>query len=181
MGAGARLHERRELNLTTQERKYTATEVAQFLGVTQQAVRQRILEGKLTASKIRVKGMAREYRISAEANGEHYELTDAEMNRFSQEAVRYRVGFMGWGLGLPFPDYQNEHPTHEGAVAEAKRVLGVLPGFREQNSEMESWLPVSFPAGPDKAIVYPDPFDCARFGMDFELSTVEIIGGVEPA
>ena len=89
------------------------------------------------------------------------------------------MGFFGWGLRLPFPDYQHEHPTYEKSVAEAKRVLAVLPRFREENSEMENWLPVSFPAEPDKAIVYPDPFDCARFGMDFEHSAVEIIDGVE--
>ena len=38
---------------------------------------------------------------------------------------------------------------------------------------------MSFPARLDKAIVYPDPFDCAKFGMDFEHSAVEIIDGVE--
>ena len=47
-------------------------------------------------------------------------------------------------------------------------MLAVLPRFREENTEIEHWLPVSFPKEPDKAIVYPDPFDCARFGMDFE-------------
>ena len=52
-------------------------------------------------------------------------------------------------------------------------------GFREENAGVERWLPVNFPEEPDKAIVYPDPFDCARFGIDFEHSTVEIIDGVE--
>ena len=163
----------------TDERMFTVPEVARFFGITPQAVRQRIVEGRLEASKVRVKGIAREYRISAEAIQEHYELSDAEMRQLSQEAVRYRVGFMGWGLGLPFPDYQHEHPTHDRAVTEAKRVLAILPRFREENSEMESWLPVSFPPEPDKAIVYPDPFDCARFGMGFEHSAVEVIDGVE--
>ena len=167
--------------MMTSERMYTVSEVAQFFGITPQAVRQRIVEGRLEASKVRVKGAAREYRISAEAIREHYELTDAEMKRLANEKVRYRVGFMGWGLGLPFPDYQSEHPTYDRAVNEAKRVLAVLPLFREENAEMERWLPVKFPKEPDKAIVYPDPFDCARFGMDFEHSTVKIIDGVEPA
>ena len=110
---------------------------------------------------------------------EHYDMSDADMKRLAGETVRYRVGFMGWGLGLPFPDYQQEHSTYDRAVAEAKRVLAVLPRFREENSEMERWLPVSFPARPDKAIVYPDPFDCARFGIDFTRSTFGIIDGVE--
>ena len=88
---------------------------------------------------------------------------------------------MGWGLGLSFPAYQQEHLTYDRAVAEAKRVLAVLHRFREENAEMERWLPAGFPAEPDKAIVYPDPFDCARFGMNFDRSTVEIIDGVEAA
>ena len=163
----------------TDERMYTVPEVARFFGITPQAVRQRIVEGRLEASKVRVKGIAREYRISGGAIKEHYDLSDAEMKRLARETVRYRVGFMGWGLGLPFPDYQEEHVTYDRAVAEAKRVLAVLPSFREENAEMERWLPVSFPAEPDKAIVYPDPFDCARLGMDFERSAFEIIDGVE--
>ena len=165
----------------TDERMFTVPEVARFFGITPQAVRQRIVEGRLQASKVRVKGIAREYRISGEAIQEHYDLSDAEMRRLARETVRYRVGFMGWVLGLPFPDYQPEHPNYDRAVAEAKRVLAVLPRFRVDNAEIERWLPVSFPTEPDKAIVYPDPFDCARFGMDFENSTVEIIDGVEPA
>ena len=64
-------------------------------------------------------------------------------------------------------------------MAEAKRVLAVLPRFREQNAEMERWLPVSFPAEPDKAIVYPDPFDFVRFRTDIEHPTVKIIDAVE--
>ena len=63
-------------------------------------------------------------------------------------------------------------------MAEAKRVLAVLPRFREENAEIEHWLPVSFPKEPDKAIVYADPFDCARFGMDFEHATV-VVGMVQ--
>ena len=109
----------------TDERMYTVPEVAQFFGITPQAVRQRIIEGRLEASKVRVKGVAREYRISAEAIQEHYDLSDAEMRRLAKEVVRYRVGFMGWGLGLPFPDHQSEHSTQERAVAEAKRVLAI--------------------------------------------------------
>ena len=163
----------------TDERLFTVPEVARFFGITPQAVRQRIVEGRLEACKVRVKGIAREYRISAGAIKEHYDMSDADMKRLAGETVRYRVGFMGWGLGLPFPDYQQEHSTYDRAVAEAKRVLAVLPRFREENSEMERWLPVSFPARPDKAIVYPDPFDCARFGIDFTRSTFEIIDGVE--
>ena len=164
----------------TSERMFTVPEVARFFGITPQAVRQRIVEGHLQASKVRVKGIAREYRISGEAIQEHYDLTDADMRRLASETVRYRVGFMGWGLGLPFPEYQPEHPTYDGAVAEAKRVLAVLPRFREENAEMERWLSVSFPKEPDKAIIYPDPFDCARLGMDFERATVVIMDGVEP-
>ena len=163
----------------TDERMFTVPEVARFFGITPQAVRQRIVEGRLEACKVRVKGIAREYRISAKAIKEHYDMSDVDMKRLAGETVRYRVGFVGWGLGLPFPNYQHEHPTYEKAVAEAKRVLSVLPRFREENLEMEHWLPVSFPAGPDKAIVYADPFDCARFGMDFEHPAVGIIDGVE--
>ena len=84
------------------------------------------------------------------------------------------LGFMGWGLGSTVPRLSgSEHSTYDRAVNEAKRVLAVLPQFREENAEMEQWLPVKFPKEPDKAIVYPDPFDCERFGMDFEHSTVE--------
>ena len=77
------------------------------------------------------------------------------------------------------PVFGGRSRPYDRAVAEAKRVLAVLPSFREENSDMERWLPVSFPAGPDKAIVYSDPFDCARLGMDFERSAFEIIDGVE--
>ena len=84
-------------------------------------------------------------------------------------------------MGYPFQTTNQEHPTYDRAVAEAKRVLAVLPRFREENAELEHWLPVSFPREPDKAIVYLDPFDCARFGMDFERSTVVTMDGVEPA
>ena len=163
----------------TDERMFTVPEVERFFGITPQAVRQRIVEGRLAASKVRVKGIAREYRISAETIKDHYDMSDVDMKRLAGETVRYRVGFVGWGLGLPFPNFQHEHPTYKKAVAEAKKVLAVLPRFREENAEMERWLPVGFPAEPDKAIVYPDPFDCERFGMDFEHSAVEIIDGVE--
>ena len=128
---------------------------------------------------MRVKGIAREYRISGEAIQEHYDLSDADMRRLASETVRYRVGFMGWGLGLPFPDYQSEHSTYDKAVAEAKRVLAILPQFREKNAEMEQWLPVKFPKKPDKAIIYPDPFDFVKQGMKLEHPTVEIIDAVE--
>ena len=165
--------------MMTEERMYTVTEVAQFFGITQQAVRQRIIEGRLKASKVRVKGVAREYRISAQAIQEHYALSEAEMRQLAREVVRYRVGFMEWGLGLPFPDYQSEHSTYYRAVAEAKRVLAILPQFREENAEMEQWLPVKFPKKPDKAIVYPDPFDFVKHGMGLEHPTVEIIDGAE--
>ena len=163
----------------TDDRMFTVPEVARFFGITPQAVRQRIVEGRLQASKVRVKGIAREYRISGEAIQEHYDLSDADMKRLASETVRYRVGFTGWGHGLPFPDYQPEHPTYDRAVAEAKRVLAVLPRFREENAEMEHWLPMNFPEEPDKAVVYADPFDCARFGMDFEHATVLIMDRVE--
>ena len=158
---------------------FTVPEVAQFFGITPQAVRQRIVEGRLEALKVRVKGAARAYRISAEAIQEHYDLTEAEMGRLAKEMVRYRVGFMGWGLGFPFPDYQSEHSTYDKAVAEANRVLAILPQFREENAEMEHWLPVKFPKEPDKAIVYPDPFDLVNHGMDLEHPTVEIIDSAE--
>ena len=82
---------------------------------------------------------------------------------------------------MPFPDYQLEHSTYDGAVAEAKRVLAVLPRFREENAQMEDWLTVSFPEEPDRAIVYPDPFDCSRFGMDLEHASVVIMDGEESA
>ena len=161
------------------ERMYTVPEAAQFFGITPQAVRQRIVEGRLEASKVRVKGVAREYRISAEAIQEHYDLTDAEMRQLAKDVVRYRVGFMGWGLGLPFPNYEPEHSSHDRAVSEAKRVLAILPQFREENAEMEEWLPTKFPREPDKAFIYPHLFDLAESGMDIEHPTVEIIDGVE--
>ena len=163
----------------TDERMFTVPEVARFFGITPQAVRQRIVEGRLEACKVRVKGIAREYRISADAIKEHYGMSDVDMKRLAGETVRYRVGFVGWGLGLPFPNYQHEHPTYEKAVAEAKRVLAILPQFREENAEMEQWLPVRFPTGPDKAIVYPDPFVFVRFGTDTEHPTAKIIDAVE--
>ena len=163
----------------TDDRKFTVPEVARFFGITPQAVRQRIVDGRLQASKVRVKGIAREYRISGEAIQEHYDLSDADMKRLASETVRYRVGFTGWGHGLPFPDYQPEHPTYDRAVAEAKRVLAVLPRFREENAEMEHWLPMNFPKEPDQAVVYADPFDCARFGMEYGHPTVVIADGVE--
>ncbi len=163
----------------TKERMYAVPEVAQFFGITPQAVHQRIVDGRLEASKVRVKGVAQECRISTEAIQEHYDLTDAEMRRLAKEVVRYRVGFMGWRLGLPFPDYQSEHSTYDKSVVEANRVLAVLPQFREENAEMEQWLPVKFPKGPDKAIVYPDPFDLVKHGMNLECPTVEIINGAE--
>ena len=53
---------------------------------------------------MRVKGIAREYRISAKAIKEHYDMSDVDMKRLAGETVRYRVGFVGWGLGLPFPE-----------------------------------------------------------------------------
>ena len=103
------------------------------------------------------------------------------MRRLAGNTPRYRIGFVGWGLGLPTPDYESEHPTREKAMSEAKKVLAVLPRFRADNSALERRLQVAFPPGPDKAIVYPNPFDCAKFGMDFEHSTVEVIEGGEPA
>lgn len=163
----------------TKERMYTVPELAQFFGITPQAVRQRIVDGRLEASKVRVKGAARECRISAEAIREHYQLTDAEMRLPAKDVVRYRVGFMGWGLGLPFPDYQDEHSTYDKAVVEANRVLAVLPQFRQENAAMEQWLPVKFPKGSDKAIVYPDPFDLVKHGVNLEHPTVEITAGAE--
>ena len=42
----------------TDERMFTVQEVACFLGITPQAVRQRIVEGRLQASKVRVKCIA---------------------------------------------------------------------------------------------------------------------------
>ncbi len=165
----------------TGERLFTVPEVARFFGITPQAVRHRIVEGRLQASKVRVKGVAREYRISREAIQQHYDLNDADMRRLASETVRYRIGFMGWGLGLPFPDYKPEHSTRDGAVAEAKRVLAVLPRFREENAHMEDWLAVRFPQEPDKAIVYPDPLDCTRFGVDLEHASVVVMDGEESA
>ena len=103
------------------------------------------------------------------------------MRRLAGETLRYRVGFVGWGLGLPFPDYESEHPTCEQAMSEAERVLVVLPRFREDNAALERRLRAEFPPRPDKAIVYPNPFDCAKFGMDFEHSTVVVINGTELA
>ncbi len=58
-------------------------------------------------------------------------------------------------------------------------MLAILPQFREENAEMEQWLPVSIPKEPDKAIVYPDPFDFLKHGMAQEHSTVEIINAAE--
>ena len=159
------------------ERIYSVSEVAQFLGITQQAVRQRILEGKLAASKIRVKGIAREYRISAKAVQEHYAMSDSDMQRLGEDAVRYKVGFIGWGTGLPFPEYQDEHSTHEKAVAEARRVLTLLPRFREENARLEHLLSVKFPAGRDKAIVYAKPFDLVKAETELDHPAVQVIEG----
>ena len=75
--------------------------------------------------------------------------------------------------------YQSEHSTYDKAVTEAKRVLAILPQFREENAEMEQWLPVKFPKEPDKAIVYPDPFDLVESRTDLQHPTVEIINGAE--
>ena len=83
----------------TDDRVFTVPEVARFFGITPQAVRQRIVEGRLQASKVRVKGIAREYRISGEAIQEHYDLSDADMRRLASDTVRYRVEFMGWEHG----------------------------------------------------------------------------------
>ena len=44
---------------------------------------------------------------------------------------------------------------------------------------MEQWLPVKFPKEPDKAIVYPDPFDLVESRTDLQHPTVEIINGAE--
>ena len=87
----------------TDERMFTVPEVARFFGITLQAVRQRILEGRLEACKVRVKGVAREYRISAAAIKEHYDMSDADMKRLAGETVRYRVGFKGWGAWAALP------------------------------------------------------------------------------
>ena len=157
----------------TKGRMYTVPEVAQFFGITPQAVRHRILDGRLAASKVRVKGIDREYRISPEAIRDHYDLSDAEMKQLAKGAVRYRVGFMGWGLGLTFPDYQSEHSTYDRAVVEARRVLAILPRFRVENAEVEQWLPVRFPKEPDRAIVYPDPFDSVKHGGTWNIGVLK--------
>lgn len=44
---------------------------------------------------------------------------------------------------------------------------------------MEQWLPVVFPAEPGGAIIYPDPFDSVKHGMDQNPPTVEVINGAE--
>jgi len=108
------------------ERMHTVPELAQFFGITPQAARQRIIEGRLEVPKDREKGAAEEHRISAETIQYHYDLTDVEKRQFSEELVRYRVGFIGWGLGVPFPEYKSEHSTYDKAVAEANRVLAML-------------------------------------------------------
>ena len=113
MAEGSPRHraEQQGLNGMTSERVFTVPEVARFFGITPQAVRQRIVEGRLQASKVRVKGIAREYRISGGADsGALRPRSDADMRRLASETVRYRVGFMEWGLGLPFPDYQPGAP-----------------------------------------------------------------------
>ena len=142
--------EQQGLNGMPDQRVFTVPEVARFFGITPQAVRQRIVEGRLEAYKVRVKGVAREYRIGAGAIKEHYDMSDADMKRLAGETVRYRAGFMGWGLGLSFPAYQQEHLTYDRAVAEAKRVLAVLHCFREENAEMERWLPAGSQRSPTK-------------------------------
>ena len=63
----------------TDERIFTVPEVASFFGITPQVVRQRIVEGHLQASKVRVKGIAREYRISGPAIQEHCDLSDIDI------------------------------------------------------------------------------------------------------
>lgn len=158
----------------TSERMYSVPEVARFFGTSQQAVRQAITEGHLEASKVRVKGAAHAYRISAEAIRRHYDMTDAEMKSLAGEVVRYRVGFPGWAVGMPFPDHQPEHSTYDSAVTEARRVLAALPRFREENAAMGRWL-LNHPEGPDRAIVYPDPIDESGIGDDPGRYRVEII------
>ena len=60
-----------------------------------------------------MRDVAQEYRISAEAIRDQYDLSEFEMKQFASDVVRHRVGFIGWGLGLPFPDYKDEHFTYE--------------------------------------------------------------------
>ena len=159
------------------ERMYSVAEVAQFFGVTPQAVRQRIVDGRTAAPRVRVKGIAGEYRISTEATRDHHGLSDAEMKQLASDVVRFKVGLMDWGFGLPLPACQVEHFTYDGAVNEAKRVLAILPQFSNENAAVEQRLPVRFPEGPDEAVLCRDPFDCARFGMALEYSSVEIVDG----
>ena len=86
---------------------------------------------------------------------------------------------MGAWAALPEPSSRSII-TYGRAVAEAKRVLAVL--HRGSGKRTRRWnvgCPWVSQRSPDKAIVYPDPFDCARFGMNFAQSAVEIIDGVE--
>ena len=144
--------EQQGLNGMPDQRVFTVPEVARFFGITPQAVHQRIVEGRLEACKVRVKGIAREYRISAEAIKEHY-----DMKRLVSETVRYRVGFMGWGLGLSFPAYQQEHLTYDRAVAEAKRVLAVLPSLQGRERRDGTLAARGFPSGARQSHRLPRP------------------------
>ncbi len=58
-------------------------------------------------------------------------------------------------------------------------MLAILPQFREENAEMEQWLPVSIPKEPDKAIVYPALFDFVKNRCDLDHPSVEVIEGTE--
>ena len=84
---------------------------------------------------------------------------------------------MGRGAGLPFPDYRDEHSTYDKAVAETQRVLTILLRFREENARLEHLLPVTFPAEPDKVIVYPNPFDLLKFGSKIDHQAIQVIEG----
>ena len=88
----------------TDERMFTVPEVARFFGITPQAVRQRIVEGRLEACKVRVKGIAREYRISADAIKEHYDMSDVDMKRLAGEDSALQGGICRMGTWTTIPE-----------------------------------------------------------------------------
>ena len=84
------------------------------------------------------------------------------------------------GAGAALPQVRDEHHTYAKAVAGAERVLAILPRFMEENAEMKTWLPLEFPAEPDRAFAYSDRLDLVRCHYDTpKHSTVEIIDGLE--
>ncbi len=101
------------------------------------------------------------------------------MKKLTSDVVQYSVRFMGRGLELPFPKYQDEHFTYDGTVTGAKRVLAILPQFVNENAGVEQWSPVRLPKEPHKVIAYPAAFDYVKPSLDLKHPSVEVMEGAE--